>query len=125
MKSTRALGAAVLAAAALQAPRLVAAQIFELGVSAPLVYGIATDQLGRIWYSQGTKLHAVGYGGGDAPLLGATLLKQVAIGPDGSARATEPAANKVWRYFPNGNTAFYTPPTGGSEPTGITVGPDG
>jgi virginiamycin B lyase len=97
--------------------------------ASPLVWGIAADPHANVWYVGGNAFTYFKPGtalGTSYPAAVASSLKEMTVAWDGAIWATEPAANKIWRFsgFDLATKAL-TPSTAGSEPTGITTGPDG
>jgi virginiamycin B lyase len=112
---------AISAACTLARP-LGAVQFSQLGSTAPLIYGVATDRFNSIWYTSGGSIGHVGAGVASIVTPG-SLLREIATGTDGSKWVTEPSTDHIYRCFVASCQTYTLPP--GSQPTGITVGPDG
>jgi virginiamycin B lyase len=101
---------------------LAAVQFSQLSGTATQIYGVAVDRFNTIWYTSGGSIGHVG--AGLVPIVTpGTLLKEIAIGPDGAKWVTEPSTDHIYKCY-SGSCAVYTLPQA-SQPTGITVGPDG
>jgi virginiamycin B lyase len=123
----RALASAALAALCAWAPSLGAVIVTERFAGSS-VFGVAADAYNIVWSTSGS---AFAYfntynGAGNSYATAAAGLKQLVVAPDGTVWGTDPAGNKIWHL--NGSTLVkqsFTPPTAGSEPTGIAIGGDG
>src|SRR5262249_47875457 len=114
--------ALTLAAALLLSTPLSAVQIGYVNEAAP-GYGVAADRFNIVWFTSGATIGHFGPGLGSLTVTGATDLKEIAIGPDGARWVTEPSTDHIYRCYA-ASCQTYTL-SAGSQPTGITLGPDG
>jgi virginiamycin B lyase len=107
--------------------------VYPIPTAGSSPWGITVGPDGNMWFTEAgsaPKIGKITTGGTitEYPVSGVHspgYLVFIATGSDGNLWFTDYTGNQVGKMTTSGTVTFYNPPTAGSEPDGITSGPDG